>query len=43
MRLTCMMDVATNPFEELNRFRNPLPLRIEVFDIEYLRENLEEG
>ena len=43
MRLTCMVDVATNPFGELDHFRNVIPLWIGVSDIENSRENLEEG
>ena len=43
MRLTCMVDVTTDLFEEFDRFHNALPLRIDVFDIEYLGEDLEEG
>ena len=43
MRLTRMVDVAVNPFEELDHLCNIPPLRIGVFDIDYLGENLEEG
>lgn len=41
--LTRMMNVATDLFEERDRFHNTLPLWIDVFDITYLGENLNEG
>lgn len=43
MLLTCMTDVAANPFEELDRFRNAPPLRVEALDADYFGEKLEEG
>lgn len=38
-----MINVASNLFEELDRFPNALPPRIDVSDIEYSRGNLKEG
>ena len=37
-RLTYTVGVATNPFEELDHFRSALPLRIDVFDVDYSGE-----
>ena len=43
MRLTRVMNVSTNPFENPDRFRNAPPPRIGVFDVEYFGEDLQEG
>jgi hypothetical protein len=40
--LTCITNVAANPFEKLDHFRDTLPLRIVIANVEYTRENLEE-
>jgi len=37
------MNVATNRFEKLDRFRNALPPWIDVFDADFFGENLQEG
>jgi len=38
-----VIDVAANPFEEPDRFRNAPPPRIKVLDIEYFGEILQES